>query len=221
LIAAAATSGKGAAGPMRNTPPPVAATPDATQQDLVRRLSEFVSALSKETLATTTLKDGKSALMQHFIDFDNIWKRYKSFIKEKLEDLLNEALEKFENETQAACSSGLKTAGQNSTSKLSSKCTAATTPATTASTTVSKALQKTQNATRTNITQRMSSFMAQLPAGVNLESVTLRQIKDALKPQFHDWVSRVISSSSPYPLVLPLVFSCHHCGHAACVRACL
>jgi hypothetical protein len=53
----------------------------AIEQDLVKRLSEFVSALPVEKLETTTSKDAKDAVMHFFDDWNGVWKAHKPFFR--------------------------------------------------------------------------------------------------------------------------------------------
>jgi len=51
------------------------------QQELVKRLSEFVSALPVGKLEKTTCKDAKDAVMHFFVDWVGVWKAHKPFFR--------------------------------------------------------------------------------------------------------------------------------------------
>ena len=51
------------------------------QQELVKRLSEFVGALPVGKLETTTCKDAKDAVMPLFYDWVGVWKAHKPFFR--------------------------------------------------------------------------------------------------------------------------------------------
>ena len=51
------------------------------QQELVKRLSEFVGALPVGKLETTTCKDAKDAVMHFFVDWVGVWKAHKPFFR--------------------------------------------------------------------------------------------------------------------------------------------
>ena len=54
---------------------------NAIEQDLVKRLSEFVSALPVEKLETTTSNDAKDAVKHFFDDWGGVWKAHKPFFR--------------------------------------------------------------------------------------------------------------------------------------------
>jgi hypothetical protein len=88
-------------------PPQQSSRADPIQQDLSKRLLDFVRALPPANLETASTKDAKSALMHYYEDWGVVYKKYKTFFKEKLEDLLNAQLEKYDFAQKLPSTAGL------------------------------------------------------------------------------------------------------------------
>ena len=193
---------------------------DPVQRDLAKRLGEFVKTLPHASLESTSIKDAKSAIMYHYDDWDAVYQTNKAFFKQKLEDLLNDHLEAYEKSSNHSTHTHRPTIATPAPSASSSDHTRTNVsiyhsdPTVCSSSSRSHQVRSTLEHApkqerllaasvddpamiRIALTRRIGEYMQELPLHISPEAVTLRQLKDAVKGCFGDWVCR-------HPPLVPL-----------------